>query len=363
MTLNQKRPFSFQKLIRGVFTRSNFFLVLGIAIVPVLIFTIQAWLGTNGTAFNWINLLGTVLYSFVFTASLFYGCSLIVDSFNILLPWKDQVGKRLFWEIIIILSYASIIQLIIIYGAAWLGVYYNESGWPTPLEAFEGVLFGNTITIIVISIFEGIYFFQNWRESLLASERLAKEHAQSQYANLKAQLDPHFMFNSLNVLSGLIRKDPNKAEHFIDDFARVYRYVLDVKNEMVVSLKDELQFVQHYLNLQQIRFNHSLQVDLQIDPQKLALFLPPLSLQEVVGNAIKHNSLSPDKPLQLKIVAKGNRVIVSNNMQARRDKAISTGVGLQNLKERYAILSKEQPHFFIKDQNYFAELPLILPES
>ena len=95
-----------------------------------------------------------------------------------------------------------------------------------------------------MAIIEGIYFFRNWRESLIATERLQKEHLQSNLSNLRAQLDPHFMFNSLNVLSSLIRTDPEKAEQFVDDFARVYRYLLDVKNEMAVPLKDELAFVE-----------------------------------------------------------------------------------------------------------------------
>ena len=207
---------------------------------------------------------------------------------------------------------------------------------------------------------KGNFFFNQWKESLLAAERLKQENLKSQVNSLKSQLDPHFLFNSLNVLSPLMRKDPDKAEIFVDDFARVYRYVLEVQNEMVVSLNAEIDFLMAYMGLQKIRFENGLKLHKDLPAKTLSKYIPPLSIQELVNNAIKHNEVSDEKPLEIYLFEKDGFLHLENNLQLRReDEITSTGLGLENLNKRYALISDKQPEFKITDKKFVARIPLL----
>lgn len=300
------------------------------------------------------------VFSLLVTSTLYFGCKTIIDWLHKVLPWDKNITKRILTEIVLVFSYTSTAQyiLILIFKGS---IVYQEVEWTSAFVA-EQILFGNTVTLIVVAILEGEYFLRKWRESLVNAERLKTENIQSQYDSLKAQLDPHFLFNSLNVLSSLIEKDSEKAKQFIEDFAKVYRYVLEVKNEMVVPLRSELQFMDSYINLQKIRFEDGLHVKRNIQSQHLDQYVLPLSLQEVVGNAIKHNEVSSEKPLVIEIISSEDGVLVKNNLQLRTEKVESTGVGLNNLTKRYHLLSSHKPDFRILDLEYQATLPLIEAE-
>lgn len=349
-----------QNIAQRVFSRGNLLAVLVITCVPPLLGFLEYLLAGGGhDEFN--NSLGyNLLYSFLVTASLFFGASTIIESLNRYLPWKGNVTKRIVVEVLLVFTYTSFTQILILEIMAGTPVFRREL---VAMDYFRNVLFSNTITLIVMAIIEGLYFFRNWRESLVAAERLKQEHLQSRFSNLKAQLDPHFMFNSLNVLSSLIRRDPAKAEQFVEDFAQVYRYLLEVKNEMVVPLRDELQFVERYLKLQKIRFETALEVKTHINPEHLNHYLPPLSLQEMIANALKHNVISAERPLKIELLSNGDSLKVRNNLQHLGEKAKSTGIGLQNLRERYHYLGGAEPHFAITDDFYEARLPLLKAEA
>lgn len=351
------------ELVKHPFRRQNLIAVFLISLGPILLGSLEYFLGFSDVEyanFSPEHLLYNWVYSFLVTASLFFGCAFIIGFLNKRMPWKNQFSRRIFVEILMIFSYTTLTQYLIILLLEGTPMFIIEV---TPELIFRNIIFSNTITLIVVAMIEGIYFFQNWRQSMLAAERLEKEHLQSSLSNLRAQLDPHFMFNSLNVLSTLIRTDPLRAEQFVEDFAKVYRYLLEVKNDMAVPLKDELAFVERYLNLQKIRFHEGLQYHVNINPEHLNLYLPPLSLQEMVGNAIKHNIISREHPLQLRLLSNGKGLIVENNVQSRTSGVISTGVGLQNLRERYRYLSAEEPRFELADGKYKAYLPLIKLEE
>lgn len=351
------------ELIKHPFTRKNFMAVLLISIGPMILGSVEYFLGFTDVEvanFSPVHFIYNWFYSFLVTSSLFFGCAVIISFLNREMPWKTHFMRRILVEVILIFGYTTLAQYLIILILKETPIFILDV---TPELIFRNIIFSNTITLIVVAIIEGIYFFRNWRESLLAAERLQKEHLQSNLSNLRAQLDPHFMFNSLNVLSSLIRTDPARAEQFVDDFARVYRYLLDVKNEMAVPLKEELAFVERYLNLQKIRFKEGLQYRVNINPEHLNLYLPPLSLQEMVGNAIKHNIISTEHPLKLELRSNGSGIVVENNVQQRTSGVESTGIGLQNLRERYRYLSPEAPNFELADGKYKAHLPLIKPEE
>lgn len=189
--------------------------------------------------------------------------------------------------------------------------------------------------------------------------KVQKENLQSQFEILKSQINPHFMFNSLNVLSGLISKDIGKAQQFIDEFSHIYRYVLETLEQPVVSLEKELDFMRSYLFLQQIRHGNDLSWSVKIPSALLKWVLPPLSLQVVLENAIKHNIVNEQKPLKIDIFSEETTLVVRNNIQPKISSVSSTGLGLKNLVKRYGLIGQKEPVFYVETGYYVAKLPLL----
>ena len=187
---------------------------------------------------------------------------------------------------------------------------------------------------------------------------MERELSQIRFEVLKSQINPHFMFNSLNVLSGLIQVDVDKAQLFIDEFSQIYRYVLETIEQPVVTLSQELEFMRSYLFLQQIRYGEALTHSVNIPTERLPMLLPPLSLQVVLENAIKHNIVNEAKPLKIEIFCEGAFLIVRNNLQPKIS-GKSTGVGLKNFVKRYGLISKLEPTFTMMNDCFVAQLPLI----
>lgn len=188
--------------------------------------------------------------------------------------------------------------------------------------------------------------------------KVQKENLQSQIEVLKSQINPHFMFNSLNVLSGLIHVDVAKAQLFIDEFSQIYRYVLETIDQPVVTLNEELEFVRSYLFLQQIRYGEHLTWSVNIVAAQLQLLVPPLSLQVLLENAMKHNIVNESKPLKIEIFSDGDYLFIQNPIQPKVS-GTSTGLGLKNLVKRYALISRMEPTFNVVDNKYIARIPLI----
>ena len=356
-----------KQLKARVFTRQNLGLVLLIAAIPVIIFWARDVLDPGTAAQAWTHWLSSAAYSLLFTASLFYGCFSLTVVLNHYLPWEAQPWKRLGIELGLLIGYATLVQLLIILGGRALGLFEPQAGESfSDRYVFDQVLFGIAITLIVVAIFEGVSFFKKWQESQLQAERLRAEHLQSQYANLRSQLDPHFMFNSLNVLSSLIRKSPPQAEAYLDHFAQVYRKVLETKDETLIPLEEELAFVDSYLELQRIRFGPALRWEDQRGPGGGEALLPPLSLQELLNNALKHNKMSVQKPLQLELSRENGWLYLRNSDQPKAPLTAgdsSTGTGWDNLKARYRLLDAPEPHYWREDGWFVAALPLISPAS
>ncbi|MEM9987800.1 MAG: histidine kinase, partial [Bacteroidota bacterium] len=169
------------------------------------------------------------------------------------------------------------------------------------------------------------------------------------------------LFNSLNVLSSLIHRDLDQSETFITEFSRIYRYVLETHQQSLVPLDRELSFVQSYLFLQKIRFGEALVIEMKDDFEQTEnpKLLPPLSLQLVLENAIKHNVSSPEHPLAISIEVRSDQVRVKNAYQPRPNGAASTGMGQDNLRQRYRLLEAPEPTFYRQEQSYWAILPLV----
>jgi PAS domain S-box-containing protein len=194
--------------------------------------------------------------------------------------------------------------------------------------------------------------------------KVQKENLQSQFEVLKQQVNPHFLFNSLNVLTSLIKVDPDLAELFTERLSKVYRYVLENKEKELVTLSTELEFLKAYLFLLEIRFLKKLFIETKIDKSYHDYLILPIAIQLIIENAIKHNTFSKILPLKIEIfIDEQQRLNIVNNLNLRESKFISTGVGLENINRRYALVSDQKPEFIKTTEHFIAKLPLLKPEK
>ncbi len=196
----------------------------------------------------------------------------------------------------------------------------------------------------------------------LQNERMEKENILSQFSILKNQINPHFLFNSMNILAAIIPDSPEKAVAFTTRFAKLYRKVLELRDQLIIPLQQELEFVDSFLFLQKMRFEDSLIVNYDIEDRHKQSCLPPFALQLLVENAIKHNIVSEDRPLSIDIFTKDDSLHVSNNLQLRGSVEDSTGIGLANLCARYAMIAKQQIFSGTEEGRYLTRLPLLLED-
>ncbi len=197
------------------------------------------------------------------------------------------------------------------------------------------------------------------QQLLLEAEKQKRAHLLSQFETLKNQVNPHFLFNSLNVLLDLVHDDPDLAEDFIVKLTKVYRYVLELKDQDSVELSEELNFIKDYIFLHQIRFGNSLQLYVQVPDEQLYARVPPLTLQLLVENAIKHNVIAKDQALTVELWTEDGWFVVRNSYQPRQDRVDSTGIGLENLRQRYRYLEVPEPRFGVEGSYYVARVPLL----
>ena len=188
---------------------------------------------------------------------------------------------------------------------------------------------------------------------------LQQANLMAQFEVLKNQINPHFLFNSLNVLKSLVKKDPVRAEEFINYFSRIYRIVLDIKDTKLIPLAEELELVRKYKHLQKIRFDEALEIDLRVSDKLDKYLLPPFSLQLSIENCIKHNIVTSDSPLHIQIEINKDCLEVKNNKQLRIKKPSSSQIGVKNIVDRYRLLKMPLPEILDAEDQYVIRLPLI----
>ncbi len=194
---------------------------------------------------------------------------------------------------------------------------------------------------------------------LLRTTQMEKENILSQYEILKNQINPHFLFNSINILASLIQVDKDKAIKFTHEFSKLYRNLLELREQLLITLEEELDFAESYTYLQRMRFDDALVINIEISDTQKNKSVPPFTLQLLIENAIKHNVVSIDNPLIIKIFSQEDNLIVENNLQLRGTKPESTQIGLNNLKARYSMITDDELTFTESHDKYVATLPLI----
>ncbi len=221
-------------------------------------------------------------------------------------------------------------------------------------------IIGVILLLPSISMNFGIQFLKNWKDSQLNSEKFQKESIKAELTTLKNHLDPHFLFNNLNVLSSLISKDQKQSQKYLEKFAEVYRIILQSSSEELVLLRQELDFIGAYMYLLQIRFEDSIQISIDIPSAARGTYLPPLTVQMLVENAIKHNVVTETKPLQITVSVREDFLVVQNNLQEKKvARGESSKSGLLNIERRYAHFSDKKVEVIKNVNSFIVKVPLI----
>lgn len=215
------------------------------------------------------------------------------------------------------------------------------------------------ITLVVSLAMHAFYFYKAYNENKVKEQKIIAGTANAKFESLKNQIDPHFLFNSLNVLSSLIEENPENAQQFTTSLSKIYRYVLEQKDKELVTVSEELAFAKTYMKLLKMRFENSITFELPSDFENAEAKVVPLSLQLLLENTIKHNVVSENKPLHIKIYIKDNFLVVENNLQKKEVLQDRKGVGLQNIVSRYAILSERKVLIDENKDSFAVYLPIL----
>jgi len=224
-------------------------------------------------------------------------------------------------------------------------------------------LTGLSVNLVFETLYEVVYIIEKHKENSIEKELLEKMQLQQEFDNLKQRVNPHFLFNCFNTLSSLITDDKQMADKFLDELSKVYRYLLRNNENDMSTVEEEIKFIESYGRLLKTRHSESLNFAMQVDPKYHDYLLPSLSLQLLVENAVKHNSMSRQQPITIGIRTADNEcLVVENNLAPKKIKADSTGIGLLTIREKYKLLRRDDLKIEEeKDNRFTVSLPLIKP--
>lgn len=224
----------------------------------------------------------------------------------------------------------------------------------------KDVLVALFIAAVICSIYESAYFFSRYKRSEIEAAKLKHEMVRAQLKSLKSQVNPHFLFNSLNTLVSIIPDDPQVSVEFVRKLSKVYRYILEMADVELITLAEEMDFLKSYIFLQEIRFGSKFRVSIQVPEEAMSKKVVPLALQILVENAIKHNIVSTEKPLTISIeIDEADKLIIKNNLQLRDQVVESTGTGLSNISNRYQLVAGRQIERIVTTTAFIVVLPLV----
>jgi hypothetical protein len=324
-------------------------LVLLILIVSLFIgFLFSVMLKLDFSIFN------VFLRSIFSTVLIWGGCMSIVAFTWYKYPWEVMPKKHLVIEISLILMLLLVYVLL----GSYLLSFQEKTAIPILLRThITEIVITTMITFFITTIHEAIFFYQQWKLNFSKSISLEKDNLEARYNALKAQVNPHFLFNSLNSLMSLLENNP-KAEQYVQDLSEYLRYVLLSNDRQEVTLKEELENLEKFFHLQKLRFDDNLKVEIQINPTSLNYQIPTLVLQMLVDNCIKHNVISSKNPLIIKIFDNGKSLTVVNNLQKKQIEE-STGQGLKNIEGRFRFIGGGPIKIETDEKQFSVTIPLI----
>jgi sensor histidine kinase YesM len=270
--------------------------------------------------------------------------------------WFDKPIEKLILLLINNIFFTSPLTI------AWICTWYRLAGFDhIHWEVIQLVVLINVTCVLFIThVYETVFMVKEQQSEQLKNAELSRAKAEAELAALKNQIDPHFMFNSLNSLSYLITTDQQKASQFTENLAEVYRYILSQKDQTLVLLEDELDFTHKYTELLHLRFGKAIAFKKQFNGALDKQFLiPPTSVFVALENAVKHNEISEQFPLEVNIDLQNGYLVVHNKMRPKRNLQHSSGIGLKNLNERFRITIGKGIDSGKKENEFIVQLPLV----
>ena len=311
---------------------------------------------------SWQAFAITYGYTLMYSTGLWLTNGFVVAWLNRRYTWTVQPVRRLLLTLAV--SLGGSVLVIVLMNALLLLLLHKPLARLWSDSMYWQIMVPVVITVIISLFNHSRAFFLQWREAAVRAERLEKETAVARLDSLRRQVDPHFLFNSLNALTSLVEEnDPARAVRFIRQLSQVYRYVLDSSNQELVPLAAEVAFAESYLYLQKTRLGEALAVELDLPPAALApYYVPPLALQLLLENVIKHNTAFQANPLHLRVSldAAAQTLTVRNTLRPRRlAPGESSGQGLKNLAARYAFLTDKPLAMREEVGEFVVSLPLL----
>ncbi len=318
-----------------------------------------ALISVNDLLDDWRYVLIGTLWGTMIVSTQWIGHAFIQIQLEKKYPWLEQTRTRVILTLVTIVGYSifAFIGVQVVMGLMVFGripqfvLDFNFSVWGLPV-----------IIAFAVSVFvAAIGFFKSWKVALQEQEELKTEMLTYKYESLRNQINPHFMFNSLNVISDLVYDDQKLAVKFIQQFSDIYRYVLDCREKELISLKEELKFIDKFMFLLKIRFEDKLEVKIDVETKDGELIVP-LALQLLVENVVKHNEVSTANPLKISIRRDGNYIMVSNPIQLKKNVEGSSKIGLKNLELQYGFFSDRLLSVVEEDGYFIVEIPILMED-
>jgi hypothetical protein len=277
------------------------------------------------------------------------------------LDWFAQPARKLMMLIAANVLYTAPLTLV------WIAVWYRLLGQPVDAAALQVVTLTNVICVVFVThAYETVFLIRERESDMMRVERLERSRVEGELAALTAQIDPHFLFNSLNTLGHVIAHDPVRARDFCDRLAGVYRYVLACRGQQLVAVDEEIEFVRNYYGLLALRFGTA--IELVVDADCAAddaaggrSRIPPLALQTLLENAVKHNRFDAGAPLGMRLSRRGDTVRFTHQMRPRSSSRPGAGVGLSNLDERCRLLTGRGLDIDRAGKHFAVTVPLAAP--
>lgn len=329
---------------------------------------ISSWisLGTALFFFTFFNgqksvmaFLYTLGISAMYTFTIAIGSGWVNRYLNRRYSWVEKTRSRIIFGILMVVASNTAMVLALNY------INFIVLQKKDPATFFTGEIglfnwFMINFALMIAAFLHAKSFMEEWKKSTrreVVEQKLIARSANAQFESLKNQLDPHFLFNSLNVLSSLIEENSAQAQQFTGAMAKIYRYVLEQKDKELISLEEEISFAKTYAQLLKMRFEES--IIFNFSTEENTGFLVPLSLQLLLENCIKHNFATPDKPLQITISTHEGFLVIENNLQARTAEGESTGIGISNIVSRYALLTDRNVFIEKSEHSYRIKIPVL----
>ena len=326
-------------------------------ILANIVFALIIMFAFMGTKYNSVNhFLMAFAWSFAICTTQWLGHGYIFDFLDKKISWLKYPVKRAVWGLVSLVIYSAIAFYIIQFLFYYL--FYGRVPEITVTWLVGNVVSPVAISFVVTVTFTAIGFFSAWKKSFIEAERLNTQVMTYKYEVLRNQINPHFLFNSFNVLSDLVYEDQDLAVRFIQQLSKLFRYVLDSRDKELVKIGEEMEFVRSFLYLMKIRMENKLESDIDVETMADEMVVP-VSIQMLIENAVKHNEASEAFPLKIKIMKENGFLIVSNTMKPKPAENETTRLGLSNLRQQFAYFTEKPIRIEKTETEFRVSLPII----